>query len=284
LFLPRSVFCDADSLVVADSQNNRLLIWHSFPTSNGQPADVVLGQPDMISRTPNNGGISASSLSIPYYVFKANSKLFVSDTGNNRVLIWNTMPVSNGQAADIVLGQPNMTSSYQSGTSSSRLNYPIGIYSDSQTLFVADSENHRVLKWNTMPTSNGQSADIVLGQPDMTSNTPNNGGVSASSLFVPWGIYMDSNRNLLVSDSLNNRVLIYQNPTTNGTPAANVIGQPNFVSNTPNNGGVSQKSLFSPSGLYADSSGVYVADTLNHRTMYFPKMRKPKLETKMDTF
>ena len=37
-------------LVVTDSENHRVLIWNALPTANGQPADLVLGQADMIVR------------------------------------------------------------------------------------------------------------------------------------------------------------------------------------------------------------------------------------------
>jgi len=36
--------------MVADTQNNRVLIWNSIPTQNNQPADLVLGQPNLPRR------------------------------------------------------------------------------------------------------------------------------------------------------------------------------------------------------------------------------------------
>ncbi len=46
MYSPRAVFVDDDHLVVADSGNHRVLIWHGRPHADEQPADVVLGQPD----------------------------------------------------------------------------------------------------------------------------------------------------------------------------------------------------------------------------------------------
>ena len=37
--------------------------------------------------------------------------LFVTDLGYNRVLIWNSIPTSNGAAADVAIGQPDLVSS-----------------------------------------------------------------------------------------------------------------------------------------------------------------------------
>ena len=52
-------------------------------------------------------------------------------------------------------------------------------------------------------------ADLVLGQPNFTSNTANNGGVSASSLHGPHGVAVDTAGNVHVTDLYNNRVLVY---------------------------------------------------------------------------
>ncbi len=54
LLSPVSVTSDGQRLYVADLGHNRVLIWNSIPTANQQPADVVVGQPDMTSATPNN--------------------------------------------------------------------------------------------------------------------------------------------------------------------------------------------------------------------------------------
>ena len=41
----------------------------------------------------------------PRGVFVENNKLFVSDTGQNRVFIWNTIPTKEYQEPDVILGQ-----------------------------------------------------------------------------------------------------------------------------------------------------------------------------------
>lgn len=46
MYSPRGVFLGDDHMVVADSGNHRVLLWHGVPTDDEQPADVVLGQPD----------------------------------------------------------------------------------------------------------------------------------------------------------------------------------------------------------------------------------------------
>ncbi|HNE55398.1 MAG TPA: NHL repeat-containing protein, partial [Leptospiraceae bacterium] len=56
------------------------------------------------------------------------------------------------------------------------------------------------------------------------------------------------------------------------TTATAVYGQAgSFTTSTVNNGGVSANSLYNPEGIAIDSSnGLYVADTLNNRVLYYP--------------
>ena len=54
---------------------------------------------------------------------------------------------------------------------------------------MADPNNNRVLSWNAVPTANGTAANVVLGQPGMTTAVANNGGLSARSLSAPGFVY-----------------------------------------------------------------------------------------------
>jgi hypothetical protein len=42
-----------------------------------------------------------------------------------------------------------------------------------------------------------------------------------------------------------------------------------FVSDIANNGGVTADTLNAPFGVFADTSGVYIADTNNHRVLFY---------------
>ena len=73
-------------------------------------ADTVLGQPDFMSWSPNNGGVSAQSLNKPggIAVDPASGRLYVADTFNNRVLSWpSAASFASHAAADMVFGQGN---------------------------------------------------------------------------------------------------------------------------------------------------------------------------------
>ncbi len=216
-----------DKLIMADYDYNRVLIWNTIPSTNTMPADVVLGQQDFTHCAANdadNDGVTdspgAQTLYSPSAVWSDGSRLVVLDVGNNRALIWNTFPTSNFTAADVVLGQSNFTNnaSNNGGTPTAETlnDMYTGVYSNGTQLFIADPGNHRILIWNTFPTSNFAAADVVLGQNDFihnSSNDHNQDGVSdgtptANTLNYPAGVFQ-SGRQLIVSDSGNNRYLIF---------------------------------------------------------------------------
>ena len=174
--------------------------------------------------------------------------------------------------ADRVFGQPDFTHNAfnNGGVSQTSLNFPAGLALDAAgDLYVADFANNRVLEYDA-PLTHDTSADRVFGQPDFTHNTPNNGGLSASSLSNPYGLALDARGDMYVADDNNNRVLGFDNPLTHDTTADRVFGQPDFTHNTPDNGGVSASSLSSPLGVAVDRLGnLFVADFDNSRLLEY---------------
>ena len=182
------------------------------------PADLVFGQPDFTSNLANNGGLSASSLSGPYSVAPdSHGNLYIADEANNRVLEYDA-PLTTDAVADRVFGQPDFTSN-NSEVGPRKLDHPTSVALDGQgNLYVADQSNNRVLEYD-LPLEYDDTADLVFGQPDFTSNLANNGGVSADSLYHPIGVAVDPHSNLYVADIGNNRVLEYEVPIPYGVPA-----------------------------------------------------------------
>ena len=75
-----------------------------------------------------------------------------------------------------------------------------------------------------------------------------------------------------VCDNLNNRILVYYGiPTSNDAPASFVIGQPDFVSNLPNQGLASPTAytLNSPNDVFSNGTTLFVADTGNNRILVY---------------
>lgn len=269
-FLPYSVSSDGTHMVVADTSNNRVLIWNTIPTSTDQAADLVLGQPNFTSNTVNYGGsVTSQTLSGPQGVYSDGTRLFVGDTGNNRVLIWNTFPTSNQQAASVVLGQSGFTTGTAGSVSSTSLSGPTGVYSTGTELFVADTGYNRVIFWTSMPTSNGTAANFAIGQKNLTSKAANKGGISAATASAPTMVHGDGTH-LYVADSGNNRVLYFSAyPTKSNVAADWIIGQPNSTSSAVNNGGLSSSTLSTPTGVFVKGTNLFVADKLNNRVLAF---------------
>ncbi|QRK09714.1 hypothetical protein JQX13_06210 [Archangium violaceum] len=211
--LPEGAFIGHGKVLVADSAHNRVLVWNTIPTTNGAPADLVLGQRSFDTCASNDttgdgvsdGAPSASTLWNPMGVWTDGTRLVVVDGANSRVLIWNQFPTSNGQGADLVLGQPDFTSR-GTATTASGLRIPSYVASTGLQLFVADSQNHRVLGWNQFPTTNGAEADLVLGQPDFTSATES--APSDRGLHQPGGLLL-AWPHVVVPDTNNNRLLVF---------------------------------------------------------------------------
>lgn len=238
---PQGVWIQGAQFFVADSQNNRILIWNHIPTKNNQPADIVLGQanfttvvnPDVTQAQP----AAANTLQDPVSVTSDGQRLYVADLGNNRVLIWNSIPTQNQQPADVVVGQPDMKSSTDTnvvalcasaGTDSSgnpvypsmcgrTLSYPRFALSDGQRLFIADGGDDRILVFNSVPAGNAPEADAVLGQPDEYSNqntdnssefSPNLEPSSANSIRTPLSLAWDGT-NLYAADPFDRRVMVF---------------------------------------------------------------------------
>ncbi len=277
LFHPSALAFDflAGILYVADTGNHRVLGFAgSF--SSGMAAFQVLGQGGSFSSgLPNNGGLSASSLSSPSgLAVSPTGGLFVADTGNHRVLYFD-QPL-NSAAAIRVFGQGGSFSAAapnNGGVSAASLNGPAGLACDPITgaLYVADKGNHRVLGFSTPYAGSAPSANLVFGQGgSFSANQANNGGISASSLNNPSALVVDYLSYLYVADSGNNRMLLWTAPLTS-LPATYVFAQAgHFNSGDANHGGLSRDSLSAPAGLAVDASNnIYIADAGNQRLLEY---------------
>jgi uncharacterized protein (TIGR03437 family) len=278
---PLSVAVDYSSppfaVYVADTANHRVLGWRdSVRFRTGDPADFVIGQPDLRTGAANfdtRGAPTPSrlTLSSPSGVAVGqDGVLYVADTGNNRVLRFRSPARQTGRILpDAVLGQSDFTSAASAAVSGSSLRSPgaVAVGPDG-AVFVADTGNHRVLEFSS-GSETGATAVRVYGQPNAFSATPPTRS-SAQTLLAPEGLFVDPAGNLFVADTGADRVVVF--PNTAGAPragatAAFVIGHAAF-DGTP--GGTS---LRSPGTVTLDRNGdIFVADTGNHRVLVFPPL------------
>lgn len=239
---PTGVASDGSRLFVADPASNRVLVWSAWPDENAGHADLVLGQPSMETLMPNRGGrAGAGTLSAPFGVGVDQERLFVADTGNHRVLIWNKVPrpgevgYGNGPPADVVIGQRAMsdqcanaapcnnlaaTDAGAGAPSERTFHAPHRVSVSGGRMSVADTGNNRVLIFKSLPSIDtddqtfAASADAEIGHGRFTGGFP-------ESLNGPRGVHWSpslkdpltgARGRILVADSGNNRILVFVSP------------------------------------------------------------------------
>ena len=233
----------------------------------------------------NGDGNTINQLYWPYGldIDDDNQSIVIADQWNHRIVEWK-MGVSNGKVIAGGQGQGNRLD---------QLYYPTDVLIDKETnsLFIADRWNERVLRWSRhQGTTQGE--------------------VIADNIYC-FGLAMDHQRYLYVSDTGKNEVRRYTIGDKNGVVVAGGNGQGNqlnqlnfptylfvdeeqavYVSDRNNHrvikwnkdakegivvaGGRGQGSaltqLYYPNGLFVDASGtIYVADRNNDRVMRWPK-------------
>ncbi|CAF4641229.1 unnamed protein product, partial [Rotaria sp. Silwood2] len=229
------------------------------------------------------------------------------------------------------------------GDATNQLNWPHGLFvDDDQTIVITDRWNHRIIQWK-MGNTNGQVVAGGKGRGDRLDQPtdvlidketdsliicdqdnrrvvrwPRRSGTTQGEILIdnidPWGLAMDDQKYLYISDYKKHEVRRYQIGDTNGTLVAggngkgadrNQLNRPSYifvdqeqtvyVSNNGNHrvmkwnkgategivvaGGQGQGNaltqLSHPAGLFVDTLGtIYVADSGNHRVMRWPKEEK----------
>lgn len=168
--------------------------------------------------------------------------------------------------------------------------------SNPPTLYVADTLNNRVLVWlNASAFPNGARADFVIGQPDfiytgcggpnLTATCRGPRSSVSGGLYNPTGLAVDSEHNLYVADSANNRVVRFPNPPaqTGDREPDLIIGQTSKASGLPNGGNSTpspttlrlccdaNRSPYRSSMAFDSGGNLYVADAGNHRVLRYPR-------------
>ncbi|WP_237573426.1 NHL repeat-containing protein [Mycolicibacterium lacusdiani] len=278
--LPTGVLVHGGRLIVADAWHHRILVWDEVPVLDDTPPDHVLGQPDVTSVLPNQGGeCSASTFYWPFGIAMVGSRFWVADTGNRRVLGWDGGIPDPGRPADVVLGQPDPKHREENrggdaGPASFR--WPHDIAGRGDLLLVADAGDHRILGWSPHPDVD-RPADVVIGQPDFTSATEWPYGPHTGDRFrFPYAIGLDatdpSTERLAIADTANNRILLWNGVPLDGRAADHVLAQPDFGSNGENRWtSVQRDTLCWPYGISLAGDRLAVSDSGNNRVVIWQR-------------
>lgn len=273
LNVPTGVTQCGDGIAVADAWNHRVLIWHETPKTNNQPADVVLGQDDFSSGEGNRGKDvpTAETMFWCYGIHWDGERLWVADTGNRRLLMWNGIPTQNGQPADNVIGQADFFKRDENGggePDARSMRWPHGIAIWDGRLCVSDAGNNRVMVWNGVPTMINEPCDFVLGQKNVTGVDHNQSNYFpiAAGLNMPYGITVVGDW-LIAADTASSRLVGWQkDDNVSGATARLLAGQFTFQDKGDNRWQMPVRdSMCWPYGLYAKGETVMVCDSGNNR-------------------
>jgi hypothetical protein len=276
LNVPTGIAACGAGIAVADGWNHRVLIWHQPPQQHNQPADIVLGQADFAVGDGNRGisQPSAASLFWPFGVAWDGARLWVADTGNRRVLMWNGLPTHNGQPADQVLGQRSFTSRDENsgGTpDAASMRWPHGLAFLGKRLCVADAGNNRVMVWDATPVENGQPCDALLGQHTASGVDHNQGDYwpTASALNMPYAVTAHGDW-LVVADTASSRLLAWHTHDIvgYGTAPRRLAAQPDWEAKGDNRWlSATRDSVCWPFGLCNNDRYAIIADAGNNRVL-----------------
>ncbi len=218
---------DIDSsgnIFVTDVENHRVMKWEPGASSG----TVVAGN--------GSSGNGNGNLHNPYNSFLDSSgNLYVADNINHRIMKWEP-----GASSGTVVAGGN-----GEGSGNNQLHYPNDVFVDaSLNIYVSVSYygNGRVMKWAPGATE----GTLVAGG--------NGSGSEDNQLYQPYGLHVDSEENIYVSDS-NNRVMKW------GLGAAEGV----LVAGTGTSGSGTNQ-LNKPRGIHVDSFGnIYITDSDNNR-------------------
>lgn len=239
VYAPRGVWLDDERLIVADTGNHRVLIWHDLhgdvPASHSD-ADVVLGQPDASSEGAQAGGRGPENgMRLPTGLLVHDGRLVVADAWNHRLLIWNTIPTVSDTLPDVIVGQatPTDVDENRGGECGALTFYwPFGVAMIDGIFWVADTGNRRVLGWNGIPGPD-DPPDVLLGQDSLELREENRGQIGPDSFRWPHDLAglrrPGEPTRLLIADAGNHRVLGWTEQPAGDVPADFLLGQTDFA-------------------------------------------------------
>ena len=308
-YLPQAIAVDSSVypgyLYVSDTLNNRVLGFkNALAFTNGQPADLVLGQADLattFAQGPNRTTRTTGFTTPTGIAVDGSGNVYVVDSGNNRILRFPKPFAQTGdRLPDLVIGQKSFATNGvnqdapSGGASASSLNFTsttgtsslecFPAFDSAGNFWVPDSGNNRLLRFNAntlsgqggSPAASGPSADLVLGQTDFRTNTftasiGSSSFTSLRSFANPTAAAFDSGGRLFVSEARStarSRILVFTAPFTTGKAATRLLG---VDLDSPQPPSISEFQLGPSAGsMFAVGDSIGIADTINSRILIFP--------------
>ncbi|CAF4242656.1 unnamed protein product, partial [Adineta steineri] len=138
------------------------------------------------------------------------------------------------------------------GNALNQLSYPVGVYYDylyTNSLYVADSGNNRIMKFVSGSTSSNDGTVVAGG---------NGAGSGTNQLYDPRSIIVDSSGTLYIADANNNRIQRWLQNASSGTTIVGGI-----------QGAASDQLYFPETVLFDKYGNLLVSDRYNNRIQMF---------------
>lgn len=211
--------------------------------SAGKTAVFVYGEPD-VSGSVDGPGVKARFNSPSSATFDASGNICVTDSGNHTIRKINLAGVVTTMA-----GSPGMAGATNGTGVAARFNSPWGVVADSAAnLYVSDQANNTIRK-----ITPAGLVSTFAGSPGVDGS--DDGLDSAARFYVPCGLAMDANSNVIVADYVNCTIRSIT-PAGNVTTIAGMAGVPGSV-----DGPVTTAKFNYPTGVAAKSDGsLFISD------------------------
>lgn len=236
-FSPSGIDIDSfGNLYIADTSNNCI----RKIDSNGVVTTFSGGKKGYLDGTI----ATAQFEGVTDIAIDGNNNMYITDSTNNSI---RKIDISNNSVTTL-----HLQSSYT-------LNYPssIDVSSDGNTIFVADTNNNRILR--IIKESVNYIPLVICGNSQNTLNGFVDGLPNTSKCFNPTGLYFDENINTVYfTDTLNNTVRKINN--NNYTETITGVTSPGY-----NNGSPFDTRFNKPSGIIVINSIIYISDSSNNR-------------------
>lgn len=180
-------------LAVADTENDRILLWNAFPTSSGQPADVSLFLPTL------SNPASGQTYAWPWGVWTDGQRVAAVATMGGALLFWNTWPATDNAPPDYVIKLQAF------GT-------PRNISTDGSSYFFVGDHNAKVngkpgtFFWNSYPTATNQPYDFYRDEWIKGEKLPDGklvaGGINSLSIWNVMPTTATQNPDLVLQPSM----------------------------------------------------------------------------------
>lgn len=275
---PKGLALDNErDLLFVYQENDRISIFDVSTIVDGEDAVNFLGVwggggPASPSASPEQNGLTSSGDPSGMYYDQDTDYLYVADSGNHRVLVFDMAVITDGENAIHVLGQ----SGYGAGNVAAGA-MPTGFSTPKELAFIdslgylAVSNASCLALFDVNTIVDGEAAVRVLGRNELAcdgsggATTPQNGFV----IDIPYGLVNDNEKNILyVADTFQGVKLFDSTEITNGENATSIISQTSFSNYDM---GATQELLTTPSNVVADEAGgrLFVVDEGAHRVMVY---------------